>query len=385
MAAQDSQTVSDESTNKDATNSGRFIYESVVALTNTLQGDVRIAIDSKTGKKVVIKRANIKVMNRGKSLDEIQEEAKLLKKLSKNYSNNKEEQDEEESIFCNYVSIWNDDTDYYLASEYGGVPLHYFVRKAKKYFDLGMISYDSWTIIVQVLFYQISKTIEYLHTTQFIAHRDLSLNNAVIDQSGKVKIIDFGLAYEFGDINHENSDDTRNNNNNNNNNSDNSDNNSNNNDDDNEEKMKDDNDDDDNDSGDDSDTFRCAVMNMYSSGKVSRRKSIAWCGKKDYMSDEMARLYGIYRENPYQLIDFNHLYDVLANDMWCLGMMLLKLLNFGIFPWTRVRGKIIDEKQRQIFETIVIKHDIESYFNNDIKDPNINTNNFHCKIKTLGM
>ena len=51
--------------------------------------------------------------------------------------------------------------------------------------------------LAQRVFAQLVSVIAYLHETEYIAHRDLKLENIMLDENGNVKLIDFGYAAEF--------------------------------------------------------------------------------------------------------------------------------------------------------------------------------------------
>ena len=51
--------------------------------------------------------------------------------------------------------------------------------------------------LAQRVFAQLVSVVAYLHEAEHIAHRDLKLENIMLDENGNVKLIDFGYAAEF--------------------------------------------------------------------------------------------------------------------------------------------------------------------------------------------
>lgn len=54
---------------------------------------------------------------------------------------------------------------------------------------------------LQYYFMQLVSVLDYLHNFRKVTHRNLNLENILIDWSGNIKVIDFGLACEFSDEN----------------------------------------------------------------------------------------------------------------------------------------------------------------------------------------
>lgn len=44
------------------------------------------------------------------------------------------------------------------------------------------------------LFKQLVMGLNYIHTKKFVVHRDIKLDNILLDQSGRIKICDFGVS-----------------------------------------------------------------------------------------------------------------------------------------------------------------------------------------------
>lgn len=44
------------------------------------------------------------------------------------------------------------------------------------------------------LFKQLIEGLNYIHTKKFVVHRDIKLDNILLDQSGRIKICDFGVS-----------------------------------------------------------------------------------------------------------------------------------------------------------------------------------------------
>ena len=60
----------------------------------------------------------------------------------------------------------------------------------------GDLLIENWELRMRKVFYQIATSIKWLHSKQ-VCHLDISLENALIDNSDNIKIIDFGLAKYF--------------------------------------------------------------------------------------------------------------------------------------------------------------------------------------------
>ena len=48
--------------------------------------------------------------------------------------------------------------------------------------------------IAKYLFKQLIEGLNYIHTKKFVVHRDIKLDNILLDQSGRIKICDFGVS-----------------------------------------------------------------------------------------------------------------------------------------------------------------------------------------------
>merc|ERR1719242_1598435 len=57
--------------------------------------------------------------------------------------------------------------------------------------------HQQWECRMRSIFYQLGSAVKWLHSHK-VCHLDLSLENALIDQQGNLKVIDFGLARYFG-------------------------------------------------------------------------------------------------------------------------------------------------------------------------------------------
>jgi serine/threonine protein kinase len=49
-------------------------------------------------------------------------------------------------------------------------------------------------------FMQLMSVLDYLHSEQEVAHRDLKAENTVIDKNQTLRVIDFGFAHSLSDV-----------------------------------------------------------------------------------------------------------------------------------------------------------------------------------------
>jgi len=175
-------------------------------LSSSLQGDVYLGVmNSNDEEKVVIKTTQKKLFLENKSLkghkilENIIKESKILKMLSDNKRNILSLSQSSQSLssasfsFVRYVGFTEDETNYYLVEEYGGINLHNFVRDSFQKPNL-----KTYQSNVQYIMQQLVNTVYYFHNYCSLCHLDLSLENVVINPKTMiVKICDFGLSSIF--------------------------------------------------------------------------------------------------------------------------------------------------------------------------------------------
>ena len=357
-------------------NNGRFDYNfngntNKTPLAKALQGDVCCALDTKSGKLCVIKRADKYQVMCHKAADNmtfvqenIDREAKLLKDISKmatkisNLDSNENKGEEKESSnkttrvimnekvgtsgFCMYLDYWTDCSNHYLATEHGGINYISFINCLKKFCLNKQISYGECCSIIRYQFKQMANTMYFFHKIAEIAHNDLSLENLVVDDFGNVKIIDFGLATKSNEgLNKHCFEDVDDNNNNSNNNN----------------------------------------------GKEEKWKSDKYVGKTNYQSPEVRNLWKYRVTNTHtENVGSNEWFDMRSNDMWCLGIKLLRMMLLGDFLWKIDEDKIM-EKNKYAFEKVVIKKQLMDYLKNDLNHVAIDNKawNSTCCVLGVGM
>ena len=73
-----------------------------------------------------------------------------------------------------------------------------------KYGDLFQLASQSKTLfkpnVCHTLFYQILKSVDFLHSACELAHNDLKLENFVVDEYFRVKLIDFAFCEKIGSL-----------------------------------------------------------------------------------------------------------------------------------------------------------------------------------------
>ncbi|KAH0794837.1 CAMK family protein kinase [Histomonas meleagridis] len=83
-------------------------------------------------------------------------------------------------------SLFQDNLIFFIEYATGGTLLDYVIQRQ------GLGEHDA-----QILFIQIFDAIRYLHIYHFAVHRDLKLENILLDSKNNIKIIDFGLTGTF--------------------------------------------------------------------------------------------------------------------------------------------------------------------------------------------
>ena len=134
-------------------------------------GKVKLARHEFTGNEVAIKMINKKKVKNSKMSTKIQREIRLLKYF--NHPN-----------MIKLYQVLDTDLNIYMVIEYvPGGELFHLVNERE-----GLSEIDS-----RRLFQQIISGLEYCHKN-LVAHRDLKLENILVDERGNIKIVDFGLS-----------------------------------------------------------------------------------------------------------------------------------------------------------------------------------------------
>ena len=144
-------------------------------------GKVNIALHISSGKLVAIKSFNKKKLLSKHSKQKIKIEIEALSKLR--------------SPFCTKIyDTFQTESHILIVMEYISADLLNFIRKRGK-----LSEYHS-----QIIFKQLIKGIKHIHGNK-IVHRDIKLDNILIDLSNTVKICDFGVSkiLKNGDLMHE--------------------------------------------------------------------------------------------------------------------------------------------------------------------------------------
>jgi 5'-AMP-activated protein kinase catalytic alpha subunit len=82
------------------------------------------------------------------------------------------------------MEVFDDDIHHYIVMEYAGS------GNLRDYIEMnGPLTEDR----ARCYFVQLISALEYLHTTSFVPHRDLKLENILLDRFNIIKLIDFGL------------------------------------------------------------------------------------------------------------------------------------------------------------------------------------------------
>jgi len=184
-------------------------YEKIKDIKGSLYGMVYLALDTRTNRKVVIKSSNrrlalSKTLPDGKpSKEDLLEEIRIHTKLS----NDPEP--------CPYIIklldvVWTRDTIDLVLEYVSGGELYSVTEDKMKQLNQeldelrGSPEYDQvlhkhWEEVVKLM-KQILQATAYLHARN-ISHRDLSLENILLDGNGNIRLIDFGNAREYRDTN----------------------------------------------------------------------------------------------------------------------------------------------------------------------------------------
>ena len=86
-----------------------------------------------------------------------------------------------------YNTYKDADHIYFLLELAKGAPLSHIIKQQRR-FPLDQI---------QSIIHQVAKTLEYIHSEGYI-YRDLKLSNLLLDSTGKITFVDFGLCKKIG-------------------------------------------------------------------------------------------------------------------------------------------------------------------------------------------
>jgi DNA-binding response OmpR family regulator len=149
-------------------------YDLVFQVGEGGMGVVYMASDRKLGRKVAIKRMRPEIKVRADQREKFIQEARIISRLSHPY-------------IVGLHEIVEDAEDLYLVLDYvDGMPLSQLIVAR------GRLSFVESRNIMGCL----AQAIDYAHD-RHILHRDLKPANVMIDNSGYVKVMDFGLAWEM--------------------------------------------------------------------------------------------------------------------------------------------------------------------------------------------
>ena len=140
-------------------------------LGNGAFGKVNLALHIASGKLVAIKSFNKKKLSKENSIRKIMNEIEVLKKLRKN-------------IFCTRIyDTFQTETHILIVMEFICADLLDFIRKREKLDEKK----------AKIIFKQIILGLKYMHKNN-IVHRDIKLDNLLLDLTNTIKICDFGVS-----------------------------------------------------------------------------------------------------------------------------------------------------------------------------------------------
>ncbi|MEK7858186.1 MAG: protein kinase [Elusimicrobiota bacterium] len=149
-------------------------YDLVFQVGEGGMGIVYLASDRKLGRKVALKRMRAELKVRADQRQKFIEEAQIISHLSHPY-------------IVGVHEIVEDGSEIYLVLDYvEGMPLSQIITERRR------LSFAESRNILGCL----CQAIDYAHTRK-VLHRDLKPANIMIDRSGFVKVMDFGLAWEM--------------------------------------------------------------------------------------------------------------------------------------------------------------------------------------------
>jgi len=185
----------------------RYVKKKLIK--QSLYGSVYLGLDTMTNQEVVIKSSD-RVMALTKTLpdgspskEDIKEEIRIHKKLSN---------DPEPCPFIikmldvvqnrytiDLVLEYAPGGDLFIVMKYKTEKLNLELEELRGTPEYNELLSKHWEEVLKLI-KQILQATAYLHARN-ISHRDLSLENIMLDSNGNVKIIDFGNAWEYADTN----------------------------------------------------------------------------------------------------------------------------------------------------------------------------------------
>lgn len=174
--------------NETVTNNGKSKldrYTWISHIHNTLLGQIFKAKDNETNKLVAIKESSLELLEDGLNVEGIEtyedptKEVQIIRYI-------KSLPDFEKQYVVDVVDFFENDSILYTVYEYveNKELLDYIIDKTASKSDC-----KKW-------FLQLVETVKFLHKYN-IAHRDISLENVMIDSNNNIKLIDFGVADVF--------------------------------------------------------------------------------------------------------------------------------------------------------------------------------------------
>lgn len=101
------------------------------------------------------------------------------------------------SSIVKFIDFYQTDNDYYLIMEDGGSSVFQFITRVHKFIASGSIQISDWHKMVKIIFKQMIKCIEYLHSMG-ISHFDISLENFVMNEID-IKIKNGHISFIYDD------------------------------------------------------------------------------------------------------------------------------------------------------------------------------------------
>lgn len=149
-----------------------FRYDLVQQIGSGSYAKVYLAVDKKSRRKVAIKAISKNMLNSESRLEQLGREIHVLQNAHHPY-------------ILKLFEVFEDQYNVYLVQEYinHGTLLDYFNSRKT-------VPEDK----IKKFTYQIISAVQYLHDVLHVTHRDLKLENILVDAHENIRIIDFGLC-----------------------------------------------------------------------------------------------------------------------------------------------------------------------------------------------